>query len=72
MFETIQQAQTEISKLTDDQLAELTVLTITEHLAGRINDEQAEFVSALILAEILARITIADAMLEKESGVTIN
>lgn len=72
MFDTIKEAQDQVAALSDEELAELTVLTLTEHLAGNITDSQAEFVSTLILADLVRRIEQADAMFEKELGATVN
>lgn len=71
MFNTIEAAQAEIQKLSDNDLADLTVLTILEHAAGSITDQQAEFVSALILEDMLRRVALMFAE-EEKSTATIN
>ena len=69
MFETINQARDEIRKLSDVQLAQLNDLLIIEWAMGNVSDQHAEFVAALIVESTLERIA---ALLEKESGVTVN
>ena len=71
MSDTIDQARAEIAKLNDRDLADLTVLTILEHAKGRITDEQAEFVSALIIEDMLRRVAVMFAEEEKVTA-TIN
>jgi hypothetical protein len=69
MFETIDQARDEIRKLSDAQLAQLMDLLFVEWLTGRVTDEQADFVAALILDSTMERLA---AVLEKEAGATVN
>lgn len=69
MFETIDQARSEIRKLTDVQLTQLMDLLFLEWLTGNVTDEQADFVAALILESTMERVT---ALMEKDMGATVN
>lgn len=69
MFDTIEQAQAAIRELDDAQLTDLATLTVIEYLRGRVTEDQMQFVSALIVNEMVERALAAE---EIKAGATVH
>jgi hypothetical protein len=69
MFDTVEAAVAAVRKLTDDQLGQLATLAVIEFLEGRVTEDQMQFVSAVIVNEMIERALAAE---EVKAGATVH